>query len=53
MSARFLAFYSCCFIGRRYVPTFRAGIDVALNALPMIRAAFAWMLLSDVMSSFV
>lgn len=52
-SARLFAFHSCCFIGRRCVSTFRARIDVALKAPPMICAAFAWMLLSEVTSSLV
>jgi hypothetical protein len=55
ISARLVAFHSCCFIGRSYVSIFKAGIDVALNAPPtcIIRAAFAWILLSEVISSFV
>jgi hypothetical protein len=40
-SAKVFVFQSCCFIRRRYVSTFRAGIDVALNAPPIILAAFA------------
>lgn len=35
------------------VSTFRARVDVALNAPSMIHDAFAWMLLSEVTSSLV